>query len=94
MVVTAEQVKVLRDKTGAGFMECKAALIEAGGNVEEATTLLRTRGLAQAAEAGRTKPPCRAPSAATSTWAARWACSSRSTANPTSSPAPRISRRW
>ncbi len=54
MVVTAEQVKVLRDKTGAGFMECKAALIEAGGNVEEATTLLRTRGLAQAAKrAGR-----------------------------------------
>ena len=54
MVVTAEQVKVLRDKTGAGFMECKAALIEAEGNLEEATTLLRTRGLAQAAKrAGR-----------------------------------------
>jgi elongation factor Ts len=54
MTITAEQVKALRDKTGAGFMECKAALAEAGGNIEEATTLLRKRGLAQAAKrAGR-----------------------------------------
>jgi elongation factor Ts len=54
MTITAEQVKALRDKTGAGFMECKAALAQAGGDVEAATTLLRTRGLAQAARrAGR-----------------------------------------
>ena len=54
MTITAEQVKALRDKTGAGFMECKSALAEAGGNLEEATTLLRKRGLAQAAKrAGR-----------------------------------------
>ena len=54
MTITAEQVKALRDKTGAGFMECKAALAEANGNLEEATTLLRKRGLAQAAKrAGR-----------------------------------------
>ena len=54
MTITAEQVKGLREKTGAGIMECKAALTEAGGNVEEATTLLRKRGLAQAAKkAGR-----------------------------------------
>jgi elongation factor Ts len=54
-VVTADQVKGLRDRTGAGFMECKAALIEANGNAEEATTILRKRGLAQAArKAGRT----------------------------------------
>jgi elongation factor Ts len=47
-------VKALRDRTGAGFMECKAALTEAGGDMEEATTLLRKRGLAQAAKrAGR-----------------------------------------
>ena len=53
--ITAEQVKQLRDKTGAGMMECKAALIEANGNLEEAVTLLRKRGLAQAAKrAGRT----------------------------------------
>ena len=53
--ITADQVKQLRDKTGAGMMECKAALIEASGNMEEAITLLRKRGLAQAAKrAGRT----------------------------------------
>src|ERR1043165_3148670 len=54
MAITAEQVKQLRDKTGAGMMECKAALTEASGNEEEAITLLRKRGLAQAAKrAGR-----------------------------------------
>jgi elongation factor Ts len=47
-------VKQLRDKTGAGMMECKAALAEANGNMDEAVTLLRKRGLAQAAKrAGR-----------------------------------------
>jgi elongation factor Ts len=52
--ITAGMVKQLRDKTGAGMMECKAALTEAGGNMEEAVTLLRKRGLAQAAKrAGR-----------------------------------------
>jgi elongation factor Ts len=52
--ITADQVKQLRDRTGAGMMECKAALAEANGNIEEATTLLRKRGLAHAAKrAGR-----------------------------------------
>ena len=52
--ITADQVKQLRDKTGAGMMECKAALSEASGNMEEAITILRKRGLAQAAKrAGR-----------------------------------------
>jgi elongation factor Ts len=52
--ITADVVKQLRDKTGAGMMECKAALTEAKGNMEEAITLLRKRGLAQAAKrAGR-----------------------------------------
>jgi elongation factor Ts len=52
--ISADQVKKLRDATGAGMMECKAALTEANGNLEEATTLLRKRGLAQAAKkAGR-----------------------------------------
>jgi elongation factor Ts len=55
MEITAAMVKQLRDKTGAGMMECKAALTEANGNMEEAITLLRKRGLAQAAKrAGRT----------------------------------------
>jgi elongation factor Ts len=54
MIITADQVKALRDKTGAGFMECKAALVEAGGDQDAATTILRKRGLAQAAKrAGR-----------------------------------------
>src|SRR5262245_7274775 len=53
--ITATLVKQLRDKTGAGMMECKAALTEANGDMEEAITLLRKRGLAQAAKrAGRT----------------------------------------
>jgi elongation factor Ts len=55
MEITAAMVKQLRDKTGAGMMECKAALTEANGNMEDAITLLRKRGLAQAAKrAGRT----------------------------------------
>jgi len=53
--ITAALVKQLRDKTGAGMMECKAALTEANGDMEAAVTLLRKRGLAQAAKrAGRT----------------------------------------
>jgi len=52
--ITADQVKQLRDRTGAGMMECKAALSDANGNMEEAITVLRKRGLAQAAKrAGR-----------------------------------------
>jgi len=52
--ITADQVKKLRDATGAGMMECKAALAEANGNFEEAMTLLRKRGLASAQKrAGR-----------------------------------------
>src|SRR5262245_63976493 len=54
MAITADQVKKLRDLTGAGMMECKGALTEANGDLEAATTLLRKRGLAQAAKkAGR-----------------------------------------
>jgi elongation factor Ts len=55
MSISAELVKKLRDLTGAGFMECKAALTEANGDIEAATVLLRKRGLASAAKkAGRT----------------------------------------
>src|SRR6187397_3431470 len=50
MEINAALVKKLRDLTGAGMMECKAALQEANGDVEEATTVLRKRGLAQAAK--------------------------------------------
>ena len=52
--ITATLVKELRDKTGAGMMDCKAALEESGGDVEKAIELLRKKGLAQAAKrAGR-----------------------------------------
>ncbi len=50
MDIPASLVKSLRDQTGAGMMECKSALQEAKGNIEEATTILRKRGLAQAAK--------------------------------------------
>jgi elongation factor Ts len=54
MEITAAMVKKLRDATGAGMMECKAALTEANGDLDAATTLLRKRGLAAATKkAGR-----------------------------------------
>lgn len=46
--ITAAAVKQLREKTGAGMMECKNALVEAGGNEEQAIDILRKRGLASA----------------------------------------------
>ena len=52
--VTASMVKDLRDKTGAGMMDCKAALAETGGDLEAAVDWLRKKGLAKAAKkAGR-----------------------------------------
>jgi len=52
--ITAQQVKELREKTGAPMMDCKAALTEAKGDMAEAETVLRKRGLASAQKrAGR-----------------------------------------
>ena len=52
--ISASAVKELRERTGAGFMDCKSALVEADGDVEKAVALLRERGLAAAArKAGR-----------------------------------------
>ena len=48
MTITAEQVKQLRDQTGAGMMECKKALSEASGDLAVAVDLLRKAGMAQA----------------------------------------------
>jgi len=54
MAITAEQVKELRERTGAGMMECKRALEETGGDMEAAIDVLRSRGAAKAAKrAGR-----------------------------------------
>lgn len=47
---SAKEVKALRDRTGAGMMDCKGALVEAGGDIEQATDLLRVKGAADAAK--------------------------------------------
>ncbi len=53
-MVTAEQVKELRERTGAGVMDCKKVLVETDGNIDKAIELLREKGLAKAAKkAGR-----------------------------------------
>ncbi len=46
---TIEKIKILRDKTGAGMMDCKKALVETGGDVDKAVDFLRERGLSKAA---------------------------------------------
>jgi elongation factor Ts len=54
MSISAHMVKALREKTGAGMMDCKAALTETAGDMEQAVDWLRTKGLAKAAKkAGR-----------------------------------------
>lgn len=50
MAISAEMVKNLREKTGAGMMECKKALTETNGDFDKAVTLLRQRGTAVAAK--------------------------------------------
>lgn len=52
--ISAQAVKVLRERTGAGMMDCKKALVESGGNEEKAIAYLREKGLSKAAKkAGR-----------------------------------------
>ncbi len=46
--ISSEQVKLLRDRTGAGMMDCKKALTEAGGDIEKAVDILRKKGAASA----------------------------------------------
>jgi elongation factor Ts len=54
MTITASLVKELRERTGAGMMECKKALAEASGNIEQAIDVLRKSGMARASsKAGR-----------------------------------------
>src|SRR5258708_26521536 len=48
--ISAKLVKERRDRTGAGMMECKSALVEANGNVAEAEIILRKRGISSAAK--------------------------------------------
>lgn len=48
--ITAAAVKELRDKTGAGMMDCKKALVEANGDVDKASEILRKKGIASASK--------------------------------------------
>lgn len=50
MAITAQMVKELRESTGAGMMDCKKALVETEGNMEEAIKYLREKGIAKAAK--------------------------------------------
>ena len=75
--ISAAMVKELREKTGAGMMDCKKALVEANGDMEAAIDWLRKKGLSAAAKKARKnawppavwpnstgpgrKPPCGAP---------------------------------
>jgi elongation factor Ts len=50
--ISAGDVKALRDRTGAGMMDCKAALVDASGDIDKAIEILRVKGQAQAAKRG------------------------------------------
>ena len=90
--VTAGMVKDLREKTGAGMMDCKTALDETKGDIEAAIDLLRKKGLSKAAKkAGRIAADgLDRPRSSR----ARPALSSKSTRKPTSLPATKNSRTW
>ena len=49
-MISAQQVKELRESTGAGMMDCKKALVECNGDMEKAIVWLRERGIAKAAK--------------------------------------------
>ena len=54
MSISADTVRQLRERSGAGMMDCKKALVEAGGDMERAMTILREKGISKAAtKAGR-----------------------------------------
>ena len=52
MAISAADVKALRERTGAGMMDCKHALVEAGGDLDKAVTVLREKGVAAATKKG------------------------------------------
>ena len=88
--ITASLVKELREKTGAGMMDCKKALGEVQGDLEKAVDWLRTKGLSAAAKkAGRVAAEGLVGVIASGT---RGAMRSKSTPKPTSSVATTYSR--
>lgn len=62
--ISAKSVKDLRDKTGAGMMDCKRAMADANGDIEKAIELLRERGLAKAGKRGGRATRSSSPTAA------------------------------
>jgi translation elongation factor EF-Ts len=56
--ISAQQVKELRDRTGAGFMDCRNALTEANGDFDQAVQVLRKRGQAMAQKKDRWAATC------------------------------------
>jgi elongation factor Ts len=52
ITISAQDVKALRERTGAGMMDCKAALQEAAGDLDKAVEILRVKGQASAAKRG------------------------------------------
>jgi len=72
MAITSEMVRNLREKTGAGMMECKKALTEAEGNEEKAIEILR-KSVWRAPRSGKAEWLPRAQWPPTSTWVVRLA---------------------
>ena len=68
--ITADQVKQLREMTGAGMMECKKALAEAAGDLEKAIDALRKSGAARPKARGRTATRPRVPTSIPATGSA------------------------
>ena len=89
--ITAALVKDLREKTGAGMMDCKNALNETDGDIEAAIDWLRKKGLSKAAKKSGRVAAEGLVGVAVDGAMAWW---SRSTPKPISSPATRNSRRW
>ena len=90
--ISASMVKELRDQTGAGMMDCKAALADTDGNLEAAVDWLRKKGLSKAAKkAGRVAAEGLIGIAVAGDQGRR---RSRSIPRPTSSPATTCSRAW
>ena len=73
----AADIKALRERTGAGMLDCKKALDESGGDVEKAIDWLRSKGIASRCEEGGACGHRRPRGTRTSTPAGRSACSSR-----------------
>ena len=80
MAISAQDVKRLREQTGAGMMDCKRALVESGGDFAAAERRLKEMGLSAAAKRQRTRPPTRGASSPPPTARRRfWSCRARPT---------------